>query len=91
MVKEGRSSLVSLSHQDGKFNGNLNVATRFQAGIAASIGRWIHRWFDKVKLYDVQQDDKHLIVAEIPSNRTRAADPANLLIEMATPEGQATG
>ena len=34
-------------------------------------------------------------MAELPSNLTRAADPANLLIAMATPEatpeGQATG
>ena len=37
------------------------------------------------------QSERHVIGAEIPSNRTRAADPANLLIEMATPAGQATG
>jgi mRNA interferase MazF len=37
------------------------------------------------------QSERHLIVAEITSNLTRAADPANLLIAAATPEGQATG
>ena len=37
------------------------------------------------------QSERHVIVAEITSNLTRAADPANLLIDVATPEGQATG
>jgi mRNA-degrading endonuclease toxin of MazEF toxin-antitoxin module len=35
--------------------------------------------------------ERHLIVAEITSNLSRATDPANLLIEIATPDGQATG
>jgi mRNA interferase MazF len=37
------------------------------------------------------QSERHTIVAEITSNLSRAADPANLLIEVATPEGRATG
>jgi mRNA-degrading endonuclease toxin of MazEF toxin-antitoxin module len=37
------------------------------------------------------QSERHLIVAEITSNLTRAADPANLLIDVTIPEGQATG
>jgi mRNA-degrading endonuclease toxin of MazEF toxin-antitoxin module len=37
------------------------------------------------------QSERHIIVAEITSNLTRAADPANLLIDVATLEGQATG
>lgn len=37
------------------------------------------------------QSQRHVIVAEITSNLTLAADPANLLIEIATPDGQATG
>jgi mRNA interferase MazF len=37
------------------------------------------------------QSERHVIVAEITSNLTRAADPANLLIDVTTPEGQATG
>ena len=37
------------------------------------------------------QSERHVIVAEITSNLTRAAAPANLLIDVATPEGQATG
>jgi mRNA-degrading endonuclease toxin of MazEF toxin-antitoxin module len=37
------------------------------------------------------RSERHTIVAEITSNRSRATDPANLLIEVTTPEGQATG
>ena len=37
------------------------------------------------------QSERHIIVAEITSNLSRAVDAANLLIEIATPEGQATG
>jgi mRNA interferase MazF len=37
------------------------------------------------------QSERYVIVAEITSNLTRAADPANLLIDVATPDGQATG
>jgi mRNA-degrading endonuclease toxin of MazEF toxin-antitoxin module len=37
------------------------------------------------------QSERHLIVAEITSNLTRAADSANRLIEVATLEGRATG
>src|SRR5947207_5601454 len=37
------------------------------------------------------QTERHLIVAEITSNLSRVADPVNLLIEVATPDGQATG
>jgi mRNA-degrading endonuclease toxin of MazEF toxin-antitoxin module len=36
------------------------------------------------------QSERHLIVVEITSNLSRASDPANLLIEVSTPEGQAT-
>ena len=34
---------------------------------------------------------RHVIVAEVTSNLSEAADAANLLVEVATPEGQATG
>ena len=34
---------------------------------------------------------RHLIVAEVTTNLGAASDPANLLIEVTTPEGQATG
>jgi mRNA interferase MazF len=34
---------------------------------------------------------KHVIVAEITTNLAPAADPASLLIDVATPEGQGTG
>jgi mRNA-degrading endonuclease toxin of MazEF toxin-antitoxin module len=34
---------------------------------------------------------RHAVVAEITSNLAAAADPACLLIDVATPEGQATG
>jgi mRNA interferase MazF len=37
------------------------------------------------------RSQRHVIVAEITSNLTLAADPAHLLIEVATPEGGATG
>ncbi|MFO0806857.1 MAG: type II toxin-antitoxin system PemK/MazF family toxin [Gemmataceae bacterium] len=37
------------------------------------------------------QSERHLIVAEITSNPSRATDPANLLIEIGMPDGQATG
>jgi mRNA-degrading endonuclease toxin of MazEF toxin-antitoxin module len=37
------------------------------------------------------RSERHVIVAEITSNVTRVADPANLLIEVATVEGGATG
>jgi mRNA-degrading endonuclease toxin of MazEF toxin-antitoxin module len=37
------------------------------------------------------QSERHTIVAEITSNLSRAADPANLLIVVTTPDGQATG
>ena len=45
----------------------------------------------------VVQDDaynhklRHVIVAEVTTNLGAASDPANLLIEVATSEGQATG
>ena len=34
---------------------------------------------------------KHAIVAEVTSNLGAAVDPASLLIDVSTPEGQATG
>jgi mRNA interferase MazF len=34
---------------------------------------------------------RHVIVAETTSNLSGASDPANLLIEVSTPEGKATG
>jgi mRNA interferase MazF len=37
------------------------------------------------------QSLRHVIVAETTTNLSIASDPANLLIEIATPEGQATG
>ncbi len=37
------------------------------------------------------RSQRHVLVAEITSNLTLAADPSNLLIEVGTPEGQATG
>lgn len=33
----------------------------------------------------------HVIVAEVTTNLSTASDPANLLIEVSTPEGKATG
>lgn len=37
------------------------------------------------------QSERFVIVAEITSNLSRAADPAHFFIQIATPEGQATG
>lgn len=37
------------------------------------------------------QSERHLIVVEITSNLSRASDPVNLLIDVATPDGIATG
>ena len=34
---------------------------------------------------------RHFIVAEFTTNLAAASDPANLLVEIATPEGKATG
>lgn len=34
---------------------------------------------------------RHAIVAEVSTNFSAASDPANLLVEAATPEGKATG
>lgn len=34
---------------------------------------------------------RHVIVAEVTTNLAAAADPSGLLIEVATPDGQATG
>jgi len=34
---------------------------------------------------------RHAIVAEITTNLAAASDPANLLVEVSTPEGKATG
>lgn len=33
----------------------------------------------------------HFIVAEVTTNLAAASDPANLLVEVSTPDGQATG
>lgn len=46
---------------------------------------------DVIQANKYNQSERHLIVAEITSNLSRAADSANLLIEITTPEGQATG
>ncbi len=37
------------------------------------------------------QKMRHVIVAEVTSNLAEASDPANLLIEVAAPDGKATG
>ena len=37
------------------------------------------------------QTRRHMIVAEVTTNLFEVSDPANLLIEVSTPEGQATG
>jgi mRNA interferase MazF len=37
------------------------------------------------------QRRRHAVVAEVTTNLAEATDPANLLIETATPDGQATG
>jgi mRNA interferase MazF len=37
------------------------------------------------------QNLRHVIVAEVTTNLGAASDPANMLIDVATPEGQATG
>jgi mRNA interferase MazF len=34
---------------------------------------------------------RHVIVAEVTTNLTLASDPANLLIDVSSPDGQATG
>jgi mRNA interferase MazF len=34
---------------------------------------------------------RHVVIAEITSNLASASDPANLLIDIATPDGKATG
>jgi mRNA interferase MazF len=34
---------------------------------------------------------RHAIVAEVTTNLSGASDPANLLVEVATPDGQASG
>jgi len=34
---------------------------------------------------------RHFILAEVTTNLSEAGDPANLLIEVSTPDGQATG
>ena|SRR6266540_94089 len=44
-----------------------------------------------VQADEYNRSERHLIVAEITSNLSRATDPVNLLIEVATPDGQATG
>jgi mRNA-degrading endonuclease toxin of MazEF toxin-antitoxin module len=55
----------------------------------ASGGRGKKRPVVVVQADAYNQRLRHVIVAEITSNRT--PDPANLLIDLATPEGQATG
>lgn len=35
--------------------------------------------------------ERHVLVAEITGNLSRAADPAHLLVELGSAEGQATG
>jgi mRNA-degrading endonuclease toxin of MazEF toxin-antitoxin module len=37
------------------------------------------------------QGERHTVVAEITSNLSRATDPANLLVDITTPDGRATG
>jgi mRNA-degrading endonuclease toxin of MazEF toxin-antitoxin module len=44
-----------------------------------------------IRAYGYNHADRYVIVAEITSNLSRATDPANLLIDLATPEDQATG
>src|SRR5258708_29726079 len=34
---------------------------------------------------------RHAVVAEVTTNLTEASDPANLLIDVSTPDGQVTG
>ncbi|HKI32317.1 MAG TPA: type II toxin-antitoxin system PemK/MazF family toxin [Gemmataceae bacterium] len=34
---------------------------------------------------------RHAIVAEVTTNLSEASDPANLLVQVATPDGQASG
>jgi len=44
-----------------------------------------------VQADNYNQKLRHMIVAEVTTNLAEAGDPANLLIEVSTPEGQATG
>ena len=37
------------------------------------------------------QTRRHVIVAEVTTNLTIASDPSSLLVEVSTPDGQATG
>jgi mRNA interferase MazF len=40
---------------------------------------------------EYNQKLRHVVVAEVTGNLALASDPANLLIEVSTPEGQTTG
>jgi mRNA interferase MazF len=57
----------------------------------ASGGRGKKRPVVIVQADAYNQKLRHVIVAEVTTNLATASDPANLLIELATPEGQATG
>jgi mRNA interferase MazF len=57
----------------------------------ASGGRGKKRPVVVVQADTYNQKLRHVIVAEVTTNPAAASDPANLLIEVATPDGQATG
>jgi mRNA interferase MazF len=57
----------------------------------AAGGRGKRRPVVVVQADGYNQKLRHVIVAEVTSNLTVASDPANLLIDVSTPDGQATG
>jgi mRNA interferase MazF len=57
----------------------------------AAGGRGKKRPVVVVQADSYNQSLRHVIVAEVTSNLGATSDPANLLIEVATPEGRATG
>jgi mRNA interferase MazF len=69
--------------------------TRGDVGLArfphAAGGRGKKRPVVVVQADGYNQTLRHVIVAEVTSNLAAASDPANLLIEVATPDGAATG
>jgi mRNA interferase MazF len=69
--------------------------TRGDVGLArfphAAGGRGKKRPVVVVQADHYNQTLRHVIVAEVTTNLAAASDPANLLIEVATPDGAATG
>jgi mRNA interferase MazF len=57
----------------------------------ASVGRGKKRPVVVVQSDAYNRTLRHVIVAEVTTNLAAATDPSGLLIELSTPEGQATG